>query len=160
MPIDWDRFWVTVDKMLSQTEEERMTTQAELFKRLQQSAGSGEKKELPPFVKFEGQNIPIQGIVKEVYVGKEWDPQLKGPAKDKNGNEKPQINLTLELEDGRVVRQGFAGNLLFKLGQALQEAGLDEVPVGALVGSAWTGMWEPPNGGRKAREHTVKIKVG
>lgn len=159
MPIDLPRVWAHLN-MTEQEKEERMTTQAELFKRLRQGSSSGEKKDLPPFIKFEGQNKPIQGIVKEVYVGSEWDPNLNAPAKDRNGNEKPQVILTLELEDGRLVRQGFAGNLLYKLNEALQVEGLDEVPVGALVGSAWTGMWTNPRGGRSAREHTVKIKVG
>lgn len=157
MPIDWSRVGAYLN-MTEQEKEEYMTTQAELFKRLQQN--SGEKKELPPFIKFEGENKPIQGIVQEVYVGTEYDPQTRSARKDKNGNDRPQITLTLKLEDGRVVRQGFSGNLLFKLSQALQEAGLEEVPIGTLVGSAWTGMWTPPNGGRAAREHTVKIKVG
>lgn len=137
-----------------------MTTQAELFAKLKGSAGTGERKELPPFIKFEGQNMPIQGVVQDVFVTKEWDPNTRSARLDKNGKEKDQINLTLKLEDGRVVRQGFAGNLLFKLMEAVFEAGLEEVPVGALVGSAWTGMWQNPNGGRSAREHTVKIKVG
>ena len=153
-----------------------MTTQKELFEQLKNrsaAASSGEREAFPPFVRFEVQGDVIQGVVLDTYVTKAYDPSTKSAAKDKNGNEVPQLNVTLELnhdggivkgEDGRnrqakageKVRQAFANDLLWKLGGALGELGIDELPVGAVVASKWEGQF---NGGR-AREHAVIVKVG
>jgi hypothetical protein len=141
-----------------------MTTQADLFKKLQAGGNTGNGAPRPEFIKFTEQNVPIQGVVKEVYVGTEYNPDTRGPRLDKAGNPLPQVTLTLELEDGTLRRQGFAGDLLRKLSRALQDQGLEEVPIGALVGSAWTGWWQREvdgvKVGRQAREHVVKVKVG
>lgn len=133
-----------------------MTTQAELLKSLRNrkaSASSDDAK--PEAIGFKNQGDKIQGIVKEVQAGTVWDRITKAPKKDKNGNEIPQLVLTLELEDGTLRRQFFANDLLWKLSDALEELGLEEVPIGAIVGSAWIGMWN----NTLAREHVVKIKV-
>lgn len=135
-----------------------MTTQAELLKNLrakrenQQAAASVER---PEWIKFKEKNSPIQGFVKEVYATTVWDPGTKSAAVDKNGDPKPQLTVTLELEDGTLRRQAFQGDLLWKLTDALDELGLEELPVGAFIGSAWIGMWNDT----RAREHMVKIKA-
>lgn len=136
-------------------EEERMATQMELLKALRAKAPTAGGEERPAWIKFSEQNVPIQGIVKEVFATTVYDPHTKAPAVDKNGDTKPQLTVTLELEDGTLRRQGFQGDLLWKLSDALEELGLEELPIGALIGSAWIGMWN----NTRAREHTVKIKV-
>lgn len=132
-----------------------MATQMELLKALRAKAPAAQE-DRPAWIKFSAQNEPIQGIVKEVYATTVYDPNTKSAALDKQGNEKPQLTVTLELEDGTLRRQAFQGDLLWKLSDALEELGLEELPVGALVGSAWIGMWN----NTRAREHTVKVKVG
>lgn len=147
--------------------EDILTTQKELFERLKQqgSKGSSSDEPLPKFIKFTGQGAPIQGVVQSVWVGSEYDPENKRAAVDKNGNEIPQITLTIKLTQdyadakaGDVRRQGFSRDMLRKLSAALEENNLDEVPTGWEIASAWVGMWENPRGGRSAREHAVQLR--
>lgn len=133
-----------------------MTTQAELLKQLKaKRASQSSSGERPDWIKFSEKNVPIQGFVKEVYATTVWDPNTKAPALDKNGDTKPQLTITIELEDGTLRRQAFHGDLLWKLTDVLEEQNLEEVPIGAFIGSAWIGMWN----NTRAREHTVKLKV-
>lgn len=133
-----------------------MTTQAELLKSLRnRGAAASSDAPLPEVIKFNKQGDKIQGIVKEVYVGTMKDHRTKAPITDAQGNPKPQLVLTLEMEDGTLRRQFFANDLLWKLSDALEELELEEVPIGALVGSSWVGMWKDT----LAREHVVKVKV-
>jgi len=156
-----------------------MTTQAELFKKLKDRAASsqpdGDKPKLPEFIKFRKEGDVIQGTVIETFVTKVWDPANKTAAKDKNGDEIPQLNVTLEVKtggkikedgieratnEGEIVRMSFANDLLWKLGSALEELGLDELPVGAAVAAKWTGAYVTPAGVvTRAREHDVRVKV-
>ena len=149
-----------------------MTTQAELFKKLKErgaQAQGDDKPALPKFVKFVKDGDFIQLKVTETYVTKAHDPSKNAPAKDKNGNEVPQLNLTGEIMaggkikgddgieratvEGELVRMSFSNDLLWKLGDALEELGLEEVPVGAVVAAKWDGMF----GNTRARNHVVKV---
>lgn len=151
-----------------------MTTQADLFKKLKERGAQSQgddKPALPKFVKFKGDGDFIQILVKEAFATVAYDPSTKSAAKGKDGNEIPQLNLTGEIMaggkvkgddgieratiEGEVLRMSFANDLLWKLGAALEELGLDEVPVGAVVAAKWDGMF----GNTRARNHIVKVVV-
>lgn len=135
-----------------------MATQEEFFKSLGQARRSSDDP-LPDFVKFPEMNTAHQGVVTDVYVTTEYDPSIRGPKKDKDGNDKPQLNVTIKKSDGTLWRIGFKGNMLFELRAVMGELDLSSVPIGALIGVAWTSNWEPPNGGYKAKQYTVKLKL-
>ncbi len=134
-----------------------MATQEEFFAKLGQARKSDTP--LPDFVKFPEKNVPHQGVVTDVFATTEYDPANRTSKKDKDGNEKPQLNVTIKKEDGSLWRIGFKGNMLYELRIQMAELDLSSIPVGALIGVAWTSDWEPPNGGYKAKEYTVKLKV-
>lgn len=162
---------------MNRTEEEKMTTQKELLAQLKNRAAvSGDNKEpLPPFVRFRLEGDSIQGVVKDVFITTAWSPRTKSVMLDKQGNEVPQMNVTLELahdawikeagkfvevKAGTLVRQGFSMDLLWKLSDALDELGLDELPVGAIIASKWEGMFVNKAGEvTSARDHKVIVKV-
>lgn len=135
-----------------------MVTQAELFKSLKQK-GTASSTPLPDFIGFKQEGQLIRGIVTDVYVTTVWDKVAGGPKKDKNGNDVPQLNITLKMEDGELKRQSFANDLLWKLTAALEALGLEEVPIGYELASKWTGMHPPKTtGGYSARDHQVGIR--
>lgn len=158
-----------------------MTTQKELFASLKgrstSTSAEGEREPLPPFIKYVMQGDTIQGVVVDTYVTTAWNPKEKAPQKDKNGDEVPQLNITLKLTHnggkvkdenggerpalaGETVRQSFSNDLLWKLNDSLQELGLDEVPVGLIIASRWEGMFVNSKGETtRAREHKVITKV-
>lgn len=139
--------------------EDILTTQKELFNQLKNRGGASKSDEpLPPFIKFNAMGDVIQGVVVDTYVTKAWDPVNKAAQKDKNGDEIPQLNVTLQMEAG-VFRQSFQGDLLWKLGAALSDLGLDELPKGAIVASKWESMFEKNGVKTRAREHAVIVKV-
>lgn len=162
------------DNWNSQEEWDKMTTQKELFAKLKARGpqqASDDRPPLAPFIKFRNEGEPIQGEVIDTFVTTAWDPKTKAKALDKNGNEVPQLTVTLKLhtdkgevrEDGKrrdpvqgeTVRQGFTNDLLWKLQAALEEQGLEELPNGAVIASVWEGKF----GNTNARDHKVIVKV-
>jgi hypothetical protein len=144
-----------------ETEEERVTTQAELFASLKKKVASNSEP-LPEFIAFGGKNgLPmgsvIKGVVREIYVTSVWDGKRKARKLDKYGNEIPQLNLTIELSDGTKRRQGFFQDLLWKLTAALETLGLEEVPLGIEIASSWVSNKELDSG-YEAREHVVQLR--
>lgn len=138
-----------------------MTTQAELLKSLRQKKETvGEP--LPEFIAFGGakgqpMGTVIQGVVTEVFVTSVWDGKKKARKLDAQGNEIPQLTITLQMADGTKRRQGFAQDLLWKLSAALEEHGLEEVPIGWEIASQWAGMVELKSG-YEAKDHIVQVR--
>lgn len=136
-------------------------SQEEFFQKYFGGANSDPNAPKVPYAKFLEKNVPVQGIVVEVFAGTEYDPSRNGPKiNPKTGEPKPQLTVTIKLEDGSLVKIGFKGSMLFSLRQEMGRHGLSALPVGALVGVAWTEDWTPPGGGNSAKQYTVKVKVG
>lgn len=129
-------------------------TQEEFFASLAKPAEDRPKAKT---LKFPEMNVPQQGRVVEVYpttergFGPEPDPV------DKNGNPKPMLIITVEQADGELGKIFYKGSLLYSLTRVIAEQGLKEVPVGAMIGSAWTS--NKPFNGFQAKQYTTKLAV-
>lgn len=106
--------------------------------------------------KFLEMNVPVQGkVIREPVVGVELDYKTKLPKLNAYGQERKQLTVTIENNDGDIQKIYYKGGLLFSLRQALQEAGVSEVKVGGTIGSAWTSS-EATDGGFDQKVYTTK----
>lgn len=110
-----------------------------------------------PALKFLEMNVPQQGTVTEVYPTTEKGYGAQPDPVDKNGNPKPLLIVTVKQPNGELGKIYFKGALLFQLRQVMAEQGLSALPIGALVGAAWTS--EKPYNGFMAKQFTVQLKV-
>lgn len=133
-----------------------MTTQEEFWAKLGQGSSVKSDEPLPPTLKFTEMNKPVQGVVTEVYMGTQKGYNGAPDPVDAAGNPRPQMTLTLKLEDGSLGRVFLKNDLLWKTRDAMAEQGLSAIPVGALWGGAWVGVKADYN---NAREHKVQVRV-
>lgn len=148
-----------------------MTTQEEFWASLGQGSAVKSDEPLPPTLKFTDMNVPIQGIVTDVYMGTQKGFNGAPDPVDANGNPRPQMVLTLKVMDdcfayvgkspvqlkaGDLGRMFLKNDLLWKTRDAMAEQGLSSIPNGALWGGAWTGVKTDYN---NAREHKVQLRV-
>lgn len=129
-------------------------TQEEFFASLNQGSSDGEKL---PTLKFLEMNKPQQGVVTEVYPTIERGFKSEPNPVDKNGNPKPLLIVTVEQSDGTKGKIYFKGALLYSLRQVLKEHQLPGLPIGAMVGAAWTS--NKPFNGFEAKQYTVQVRV-
>ncbi len=133
-----------------------MTTQEEFWASLGQGSAVKSDEPLPPTLKFTAMNTPIQGIVTDVYMTVQKGYNGAPDPVDGQGNPRPQMVLTLKLEDGSLGRVFLKNDLLWKTRDAMAEQGLSAIPNGALWGGAWVGVKADYN---NAREHKVQVRV-
>lgn len=147
-----------------------MTTQEEFWAGLGQGKSDSDEP-LPPILRFSQMNTPIQGRVEDVYMTTEKGFNGAPDPKDKNGNPRPMMVLTLRLasdyngvEKGQpiTVKAGDLGrvflktDLLWKTRDSMADVGLSSLPKGALWGGAWTDQEQLANG--TAKRHKVQVK--
>jgi|SRR5689334_14241853 len=133
-----------------------MTTQEDFWAQLGQGRTDSDEP-LPPILKFTQMNKPIQGTVVDTYPTVEKGYNGAPDPKDKNGNPRPMLVLTLKLEDGSLGRIFLKTDLLWKTRDAMASLGLSALPKGALWGAAWTEQEQLERG--TAKRHKVQIKV-
>lgn len=122
-----------------------MATQADLF---------GPSVQADKFYLTKG--VPTQGVVtREPVVSDELDYKTKQPKLNSRGVPRKQLAVVHRDNDGNEKRIFFKGQMLYRLKQALQEAGVSEVKVGGTIGVMWSDDIKT-DGGYDQKDFTVK----